>query len=44
MGKPTGDNLAKNNVLMFIAKNLNKLKPKEVFETKIRACMGEKMS
>ena len=41
MGKPTGDDLAKNNVLILIAKNLNKLKPKEILKEEIRACMGE---
>jgi hypothetical protein len=30
------------HVLILIAKKLNILKPKEVLETKIRACIGEK--
>lgn len=42
IGKPTGDDLAKKNALILIAKNLNRLKPKEALETEIRACMGEK--
>ena len=42
IGKPTGDDLAKKNALILIAKNLNKLKPKEILESVIRACMGEK--
>ena len=42
IGKPTGDDLAKKNALILIAKNLNKLKPKEILESEIRACMGEK--
>ena len=42
MGKPTGDDLTKKNALIFIAKNLNRLKPKEVLESEIIACMGEK--
>ena len=32
IGKSTGDDLAKKNALIFIAKNLNKLKPKEILE------------
>lgn len=32
---------AKKNAFIFITKNLNRLKPKEVFETEIRAYMGE---
>lgn len=43
MGKPTGDDLAKKNALIPIAKNLNRLKPREILETEIRACMGEKI-
>ena len=42
MGKPTGDDLAKKNALILIAKNLNRLKPKEILESEIRKCMGEK--
>ena len=42
MGKPTGDDLAKKNALILIAKNLNRLKPKEILEAEIRACMGDK--
>ena len=42
IGKPSGDDLAKKNALILIAKNLNRLKPKEILETEIRACMGEK--
>ena len=42
IGKPTGDDLAKKNALILIAKNLNKLKPKEILETELRACMGDK--
>lgn len=42
MGKPTGDDLAKKNALILIAKNLNRLKPKEILETEIRACMGDR--
>ena len=42
VGKPTGDDLAKKNALILIAKNLNRLKPKEILESEIRACMGEK--
>ena len=42
MGKPTGDDLVKNNVLILIAKNLNRLKPKEILEEEIRACMEKK--
>ena len=42
MGKPTGDDLAKKNALILIAKNLNRLKPKEILESEIRACMGDK--
>ena len=42
MGKPTGDDLAKKNALILIAKNLNRLKPKAILEAEIRACMGEK--
>jgi hypothetical protein len=34
IGKPTGDDLAKKNVLILIAKNLNKLKPKKILEKK----------
>lgn len=41
MVKPTGDDLVKKNTLILNAKNLNKLKPKKILKTKIRACMGE---
>jgi hypothetical protein len=34
--------LAKKNALILIAKDLNKLKSKEILETEIQACMGEK--
>ena len=40
--KTTCDDLAKKNALILIVKNLNKLKPKEILESEIRACMGEK--
>ena len=42
MGKSSGDDLAKKNDLILIAKNLNILKPKAVLEAEIRSCMGEK--
>ena len=42
MGKPTDDDLAKKNALIFIAKNLNRLKPKKILESEIRTCMEEK--
>ena len=42
IGKPSGDDLAKKNALILIAKNLNRLKPKEILESEIRAYMGEK--
>ena len=42
MEKPNDDDLAKKNALILIAKNLNRLKPKEILEAKIRTCMGEK--
>ena len=42
MGKSSGDDLAKKNALILIAKNLNKLKPKAILEAELRACMGEK--
>lgn len=32
----------RKNALIFIAKNLNRLKPKEILEAEIRACMGKK--
>jgi len=34
VGKPSGNNLAKKNALILIAKNLNRLKPKEILEKK----------
>ena len=42
MDKLTGDDLAKKNTLILIAKNLNRLKLKEILKSEIRACMGEK--
>lgn len=42
MTKLMGDDLVQKIAFILIAKNLNRLKPKEVFETKIKACMGEK--
>ena len=42
IGKPSGDDLAKKNVLILIPKNLNRLKPKEILETEIKTCMEEK--
>lgn len=44
MGKSIGNDLAKINVFILITKILNRLKPKEVFETKIRVCMGRKFT
>jgi hypothetical protein len=41
ISKPTGDDLAKNNAFIFIAKNLNKVKQK-ILKTEITAYMGEK--
>ena len=40
--KPSEDDLAKNNALILIAKNLNRLKSKKILETEIKTCMGEK--
>ena len=34
--------MAKNNALILIVNNLNRLKPKEILKTEIRACIGEK--
>lgn len=41
MGKSNGDDLAKNNVIILIAKNLNRFNPKTILKTEIIACMGK---